>query len=234
MDVRTAPLHATSAADVVAAHLRGRIHAGELSPGDQLPAERDLADQLGVGRQTLREALKTLTVQGYVLSRRGSGGGTFVAALTEARALWLERMRQDTRVIGDIIDLRVAVESHAAALAARRRTDRHLRAMHDSIVGLDGPDGRDRFRAFDSAFHRAITDAAASSRLTAAVHHTRGELFLEPDRIGFTEMVAVTRDAHQAILDPIADRDEAAAATAMTAHIEQTRLEMAALLQGAL
>lgn len=65
----------------VAEHLRILIHRGEVGPGDRLPAERELAEQLGVARMSLRDAIKVLQADGYVEVRRGARGGTFVTGL---------------------------------------------------------------------------------------------------------------------------------------------------------
>src|SRR4051812_18778171 len=98
----------------VAEHLRSLIHRGEVGPGDRLPAERELADQLGVARISLREALKILQDDGYVEVRRGAKGGTFVTELNQPVARWRARMRKKSGEIDDIIDFRIALECHTA------------------------------------------------------------------------------------------------------------------------
>lgn len=220
------PVSTASTPDVVADRIRGLIRAGDFSPGDRLPPERELAERLQIGRQALREALKALATEGYVVSRRGNGGGTFVADLTAIRDRWLAAMRADAADLHDILDLRVGLEARAAALAARRRTLSQLDAMKAAVEGLDAPDARTRFRQLDADFHRAVTAASASPRLTALVHQARGELFFLPDRAGFVEVLETTRDGHAAVLQAIIDQDEDAAVAAMGAHIETTRDEI--------
>ncbi|MGH3327699.1 MAG: FadR/GntR family transcriptional regulator, partial [Streptomycetales bacterium] len=94
----------------VAEYLRSLIHRGELGPGDRLPAERELAERLGVARVSLREAIRILQDGGYVEVRRGARGGTFVTELRRPVEDWRARMREHTGEIDDIIDFRTALE----------------------------------------------------------------------------------------------------------------------------
>lgn len=76
-------------AEDVARHIRRLIHDGALSAGDRLPGERDLAADLGVGRVSVREAIRLLADGGYVTVRRGAHGGTLVTGLDSAYEAWL-------------------------------------------------------------------------------------------------------------------------------------------------
>jgi GntR family transcriptional regulator, transcriptional repressor for pyruvate dehydrogenase complex len=95
----------------VVEHLRTLIHRGEVGPGERLPSERELAEQLGVARISLREAIKILQDEGYVEVRRGSRGGTFVTELHRPVERWRSRMREqageidgarECRAVGDV------------------------------------------------------------------------------------------------------------------------------------
>ena len=168
---------------VITEVIRGLIHRGELSPGDRLPPERALADQLGVARVSLRDALAQLQQEGYLVARRGARGGTFVTGLAEPRRRWLRRMRENFADLEDIIDYRIAIEAHAASLAARRRGQADLPAIEEAVRWRHGAPGVPSFRAADSAFHRAIAVAARSPRLEAAIDEARGLLFLPADAL---------------------------------------------------
>src|SRR5688500_5033710 len=96
----------TVSADV-ARSLRALIHGGHLGPGDRLPPERELAKQMGVGRVSIREALRLLQATGYVDVRRGASGGTFITALDRPYEDWVRRMRESVDEVNDILDLRV-------------------------------------------------------------------------------------------------------------------------------
>ena len=112
----SAPAAGPSAA-AIADGLRGRIHRGELGPGDRLPPELVLAEQLGVGRLQLREALLALEIDGYLVARRGAAGGRFVTELVAPYNQWIEQMRRDLDALNDIVDFRLAVECEVARLA---------------------------------------------------------------------------------------------------------------------
>ena len=146
----------------VAERLRQRIHRGELGPGDRLPAERELAERLGIARISLREAIKVLQASGYVVVRRGAHGGTFVTGLETPYENWLTRMRGQAGELDDIIDFRIGLEARGAALAARRRTEADLAAAATAIRRLIDGQERQSFRLADSAFHAAVATARTS------------------------------------------------------------------------
>ncbi len=216
----------------VVEHLRSMIHRGEVGPGDRLPAERDLAEQLGVARISLREAIKTLQDDGYVEVRRGARGGTFVTELQRPVENWRARMREQVGEIDDLVDFRIALESHAARLAARRRTRSDLTTLRAAIKNLIHVDGRAAFRFTDSQFHSGLARAARSVRLENAIHAARGELFSPHDLLVFEEPVEETRRDHQAIYEAVRDGHPEAAATAMRDHIEHTREQLRVIVFG--
>src|SRR5919107_3549126 len=104
------------------ARLGTAIRLGVLAPGTRLPPERDLADQLGISRSTLRQALATLTETGHLTSLRGRAGGTFVAMsppIASGDHVPVERWRQ-------LLDWRAVLEVGAVQLATERATDEAL------------------------------------------------------------------------------------------------------------
>jgi DNA-binding FadR family transcriptional regulator len=214
----------------LAGQLRTLIHQGSLGPGDRLLPERELAEQLGVGRDSLREAIKLLQGSGYVVVRRGAHGGTFVTELEEPYARWLTSMREDLGELNDILDFRIAIETRAAALAAERRDEDDLASQRIAIEQLVQAEGRSSFRHADSAFHTAVAHAARNRRLESSIQYARGELFSPTDHLWFTELIESCQRGHQAIYEAINRRDPRGAAQAMEAHIEDTREDLWALL----
>ncbi|MCV7228617.1 FadR/GntR family transcriptional regulator [Mycolicibacterium komossense] len=210
----------------IAARLRALIHAGDLGPGDRLASERELAKQLGVGRVSIREALRLLQARGYVEVRRGATGGTFVTQLDEPYQDWLRQMRASVNDISDILDLRVGLEGRAAALAAVRRTDEQLAVMRSAIDELTDADSRVSFRNSDARFHGALAQASANPRLESAIARARGEMFAPLDKLVFTETVESTRVGHLAIYEAVRDQDPKRATQAVDDHLEQTRREL--------
>jgi DNA-binding FadR family transcriptional regulator len=147
------------------------IKLGLVAPGDRFPAERELAAQLGISRLTLREAIGELQQAGYVESRRGRVGGTFVTyqppAPSQAEAARLARENADR--LTDALVFRMAVETGAAeALAgssARRADGREVLLARLDAVNTASPAD---YRRLDTLFHLSIAELAGSSLLTAA------------------------------------------------------------------
>lgn len=219
-------------ATVIADGIRARIHRGELGPGDRLPAERDLAEQLGVGRLRLREALASLESEGYVVARRGATGGRFVTELQAPYGNWVDQMRRDLSELNDIVDFRIAVECEVARLAALRSTKSDVTAMRAAIRALDRATTPRAYRTADLAFHGALAAAARSPRLAAAVGQARGDLFSPVDELWFDGRSDDSARDHRAIADACEARDPEAAAAVMARHINQTRSDIQALLHG--
>src|SRR5215510_7730889 len=160
---------ADSAAAVVA-HVRHLIDSGTLAPGARLPPERDLAQQVGVSRPTVRAGLRTLAALGVVRSRRGSGTyipdgpPTFGAeALSFLAALH--------KVTGDdVYEARRILEVGAAGLAAERATPDHLATLADEVTGLFASlSDRQVFLVHDINFHRGIAAASGNPIVASLV-----------------------------------------------------------------
>ncbi|MEV0126004.1 FCD domain-containing protein [Streptomyces sp. NPDC050703] len=150
--VRPSPL-----VEQAAARLREQITGGHWPVGTKLPGETTLAKELGVGRSTLREALRALAGAGLVRARQGAG--VFVTA-TEPVADWPARLRR--AAVTDIYEVRMLVEVQAARLAALRRTDDDITAMRAALDGRRAACGEDdaAFVDADIALHAAVVAAA--------------------------------------------------------------------------
>jgi GntR family transcriptional regulator, transcriptional repressor for pyruvate dehydrogenase complex len=216
----------------VADHLRRMIHLGEVRPGDRLPAERELAEQLGVARISLREAIKELQNDGYVQVRRGARGGTYITELDEPVARWRARMRTESGEFDDIVDFRIALETESARLAAARHADADLAALDAAIAELERADGRAAFRLADSRFHAALAQAAGNARLRNAVETARAELFGTHDLLPYTNPIAESVRDHRAIYRAVRSGDGELAADAMREHIENSRAQLREIVFG--
>jgi len=225
------PTAAGPTGEEIAADLRRRVHRGELGPGDRLPSERELAEQLAVPRRRIREAFGVLEGEGYVDVRRGATGGRFVTELRRPQRRWADRMRRNAAELDALLDYRLALERQAAAFAAQRRSPADLRRLRRSIALLEASDTPHGYRQADSAFHAAVAAAARSPRLADAVDRARGELFQPDCDLWLDERSEESVVHHRRVLDAIAAADAAAAAEAMAAHIEDTRREIHALLR---
>jgi GntR family transcriptional repressor for pyruvate dehydrogenase complex len=209
-----------TASDSAVRFIRAMIFSGELGPGDKLPPERDLGARLGISRMTLRLALKALESTGYIVTTRGSHGGSRVAnsdSLVECWELW---MRHHAGELDDLFEFRVTVETRLAALAAERRTQADIENMERALDNERRPqDWSAVFRA-DIDIHRSIARAARSPRLEKAMLEARGDLFVPVDLRSLEEPDASVHDTHERILAAIREQDAQAAITMMRLHIE--------------
>lgn len=211
--VRRHPL-AAQAAELLLA----RIKAGEWPLGHRLPGETTLAAQLGVGRSTLREAIRELAGKGVLDSRQGAG--VFVTAL-DTTDDWDVVLRRAT--IASVIEARIAIEAEAAALAARRRTPADLRALRRALAAREahGEPIADHVDA-DMAFHRTVLVAAHNEVLTQLF-----DSFLPRLRLAMIDMLkirpvpseAADHAAHERLVDAIAARNATAAAEFSRSHL---------------
>ncbi|MEV6218512.1 FCD domain-containing protein [Nocardia sp. NPDC051833] len=211
--VRRQPL-AAQAAELLLA----RIRAGEWPLGHRLPGETLLAAQLGVGRSTLREAIRELAGKGVLDSRQGAG--VFVTALDVSED-WDVVLRGAT--IAAVIEARIAIEAEAAALAAQRRTPADLRAIRRALAGrrADGQTVAEHVDA-DMAFHRAVIVAAHNDVLTQLF-----DSFLPRLRLAMIDMLDLRpvaseqadHTAHEQLTQAVADRNPTAAAAFSRTHL---------------
>jgi DNA-binding FadR family transcriptional regulator len=216
----------------IAELLRRRIMGGELPRGSRLPTERELAEQLGVARATLREALQILKDEGFVRTVRGRSGGTVVTDLVLPEELWYERMRQKPAELDELFDYRIAIEMRSAYLAALRRNDEDMAEMQRSLAMLESGESVSPtpFREADACFHNAVARASRNDRLLAEVRAARGEIFFPFDTLPHPVYVAPTLEGHATVFNAIRRMDGRAAADAMESHLEHTRIELRTII----
>jgi GntR family transcriptional repressor for pyruvate dehydrogenase complex len=216
----------TAAGAQVVDHVRREIEAGRLGPGDRLPPERELAQQMGVSRPSLRSGLRTLTAMGIIHARRGAG--TFIVEgpphLGKAPLQFMAALHGFT--LDQMYEARRMLEVGAAGLAAARATGDQLVAMADEITGLYAAlEDPQAFLRHDLAFHRAVA-AGSGNPIVATMIGTLVEIIWEAGRVnmqGFS--LRESADAHRRIYDAIRARSAERARREMTAHLEQARWE---------
>lgn len=225
VEIDASGLRARSGHQDVVDFLRREISLGRLRPGDRLPAERKLAAQLGVARETLRHALRILEESGQITVRRGAAGGPVVQQVEpDPEALRRDIVSREGSII-ELTEFRAVVEAAAAELAAQRRDDDDLRRMVDAQQELDAAVTKSDSRIADQAFHLAIASAAGNGMLTTVIEDARARMFESVDLMPFEFIKESSHAAHQRILDAIRDRDPAGAADAMRQHLVTTRQE---------
>lgn len=149
--------------DQVAQRLRERIEAGFYAVGTKLSSEQDLAREYGVGRSSMREAVRTLQAAGYLRSLHGVG--VFVVN-QRPRSIALDQSLMGGYTMSDLFEARVAIESSASALAARRLTDHHRELLESIIADAGDPAiSNDEFVGLDARLHRQIAEASGNPLL---------------------------------------------------------------------
>jgi GntR family transcriptional regulator, transcriptional repressor for pyruvate dehydrogenase complex len=204
--------------EVIVEQLVAYISDKNLSEGDRLPAERDLAAKLGVSRASVSQALVALEVQG-VLSVRHGDGAILVRRPTEERAI--RALREHADRIPDIIEARVALEVNLAGLAAARRTEAEMAAIDAAIATMAAEvEAGDRGVLGDEMFHEAITTAAHSSLLAKLMHEISG-LIRETriESLSQQNRPRASLEGHRRIADAVRKQDADEASRAMADHI---------------
>jgi GntR family transcriptional repressor for pyruvate dehydrogenase complex len=199
---------------------------GSLKPGDQLPAERELAQRLGVSRTAVREAVKTLREKGLVEAY--SGRGTFITNGTSQAA----RQSFDLMVkIGQqegsphLAELRLMLEPGIAALAAVRAKEDDLSGMRDAVAVMDrSQKDPGAYIEADLDFHLALAEAAANPLILSLIDSIVG--LLREQRIKIFNVEGGPQRGqfhHKRILEAVERHDAEMARSAMRAHLEQVR-----------
>jgi GntR family transcriptional repressor for pyruvate dehydrogenase complex len=214
-----------AAHQAVTQRLRHAIHIGTYVPGDKLPPERALAQQLGVSRMTVREALRVLRDEGYVASQRGSAGGIMVLDQGEDEQRLRQMLRRRMAELDEDFEFRVAVEGAAAQLAAGRRTKCDLARLRQGYLALEQSRVTARFRAADNGFHLAVADAAQNRFMRRAIEDVRALTWTPVDRV-ISRVFASAHEHHAQILQAIEDADPEAAGQAAVAHIRRAQRDL--------
>jgi GntR family transcriptional regulator, transcriptional repressor for pyruvate dehydrogenase complex len=222
------PVQTATTLEETVERLGTAIRLGLLGPGDRLPPERELADQFGIARSTLRQALMSLTESGHLVAMRGRGGGTFVSdapPLAENRRAQLSEGHWR-----ELLDYRIAVEVGAAVLAAERATPddlaplrRHVETMRTSDFTV--------YRRADVFFHLGVAEAARSARLVAAMTEVQGKMSELIGHIAHpVPVLSRSNEQHAALVAALEQRDGWGAAQLVREHLKGTEQVLAGLM----
>ena len=218
----------TLATELVAA-LGDRIRDGQWPPGEKLPSEAAIMEAFGVSRTVVREALSKLQAAGSVQTRHGIG--TFVLGLGDSAAF---RIAPDqVATLHDVIavlELRIGVETEAAALAAQRRTEANLKALRAALDGFGRAlaQGRDAVGP-DFQFHLEVARATQNPHY-AELMTSLGAMIIPRARLAVEGVADVqpvhlerAQGEHESIYEAIRVRDADAARAAMRTHLANSR-----------
>jgi GntR family transcriptional regulator, transcriptional repressor for pyruvate dehydrogenase complex len=220
-----APINLRTAGERIAERIVTAIALGEFVPDQRLPTERDLASMLEVSRTTVREALQRLQASGYVTTRRGRGGGTFVRAdrgpgFDDMIARTLGPVWAD---LTELLDFRGLVEQQIARTAAQRRDERDIARIRQAVEDYSDAADRDESRLADHALHQAIAQATHNGRLVDLSAQSRREVSLGFDAEPYTpEVRRRALHQHPSLAEAVIAGDAEAAAQCAAAHFSLT------------
>lgn len=211
-----------SISEEIAKQIMDLISSGDLEPGQRLPSERDLCQQFGASRTSLREALRCLSIVGVLNARVGEGtsvavdGGKFLRKIME----W--RLITEKHDIENLLKVRIALEGESAANSAICGTQKDIDGLRKLLARMkehirDAP----KFAVLDLEFHIAIAAASGNSLLSDLVSLIRSQLAKALLKVlKLPNAVPLSYKEHAAILDAIERRDCDGARTAMHTHLE--------------
>ena len=209
----------TRASDNTVHLLRSFIFTGQYEAGEKLPPERQLAEELGTSRLTIRSALKILETLGFVVATIGSRGGWWVVDADSLAARWRDWMHSNSHQIDAMLECGEAIESEIAAFAALRRTTGDLERLEALLAEMQeaasavGP---------HYAFHVALGKAARNQYLEQAMSIVGNNLFLPADRVAPGDLEEFYA-SHEVVAQAVADRHPEQAREAMRRHFQFSR-----------
>lgn len=217
--------------------IQAMILEGPLAPGERLPAQRELAEQLGISRASLREALSVLETLGLVRVEVGRGvfvvepGGGAAGRIPEPRWRFADRYSQH-----EVYETRLTLEPRAAGLAAVKSAVGPLAEIGRSVDGMRrAVESGDLIAVAecDSVFHRTIVECSGN-RMFVELFRTVNGVMDEIQRLPFIhhDRIWETVHEHEAILAALGDRDAAAASSAMARHITAAAGRIGVILEG--
>lgn len=225
MKTKLRPVQKSNLADDLTERIAQMIRSDGYQPGDRLPSIRDMARSFGVGHPTVREALKKLETIGIVDIRHGSG--VYVRRgqdmLLISNPVYGEAVSKKLMV--DLVEARISIETKATTLAASRAEDTHLERMAQLLDEAgDNLDNDDVLSSTNMAFHREIATASGNAVL-AQLLEVLTKLFQQEQRLILDIYGSREKDhqEHVDIYEALRSRDEDLARERMKAHLEGVR-----------
>jgi GntR family transcriptional regulator, transcriptional repressor for pyruvate dehydrogenase complex len=230
------PVHRNSLSDEIVEQIIDLISRGVLKAGERLPSEKELCQRFGVGRTTIREALRSLAVTGILDGRVGEG--TFVS---RDNRKYLEKALQwglliDHKDVSDLVETRLMLESQTAYAAAAKATEENLKEIEEALEGMEQSlDRPEEYLEHDLRFHLAIARATQNPILYNLLSMTRGylqtwisESLSKPSARKMRARAASSVQEHYTILQALRKRKPDDARQAMRDHILSSSLDFQA------
>jgi DNA-binding FadR family transcriptional regulator len=229
------PVRAGNAFEETVSRLLQAIRLGIVPPGEALPAERELAARFSVSRDTVRDAIRSLSEAGFVVSKRGRYGGTFVAGETPSQAPAMDGVavvaRPSTAEINDILTIREILEVGAARAAAGNNLSAADRDLLWGRLGETAAASIDDYRRLDSRLHLTIGELVGAPSLVPLLADNRMRVNGLLDEIPLLQPnIEHSNEQHEAIVIAILTGDVERAASAMLEHVEGSAALLRAFL----
>jgi len=220
------PIQSERLYEQIVSQIEQRIEAGDLKVGDQLPSERELAEQFAVSRTAVREAVKALRQKGLVEIRPGRG--TFITNGTTdtiRNSLGMFMKFGMKNAFMNLVEVREILEPEIAALAATRITEEYIAVMRNAVEIMDTAlDNVDIFVEADLDFHLALAEGTQNPFIPILMDSIIDLLREQRKRIGFTTGGLQRGQVHhKKILDAVTRLDPQDARQAMQDHLQQVR-----------
>jgi len=209
------------AVDQVIEYIKIAVRNGEYKVGDRLPNEADLANQIGVGRSSLREGMRILAAYGIVDIQQG--GGTFIVNKTAERFFDILGY-MPTSSLDDLMELRLIVEVGAIITVYDKLSEEDLKKLQEYVDRLDFKNGYEACAWADRSFHKRILDATRNPLLIPVeemIFQARKKVLYQ----SFCDenFVNSARVGHQQILDSLKERNRTKCFEAMALHLDRTQ-----------
>jgi GntR family transcriptional regulator, transcriptional repressor for pyruvate dehydrogenase complex len=221
------PVRRLKVADSVAAQLEQLITRGDITPGDKLPPERVLAERFGVGRSSMREAIRVVEASG--LLRTDHGRGVFVVSDKKAMPKLSDLLIFDDFTVPELFEVRLSLEPDAASSAARRITAPEVAELQRILAEAENPQlSDDAFVKLDAELHRTIVAATKNTLLLKLMESIEPLFFRYSHRvIKLPGRRAHAHAGHVAIVQAIAGHRVRDARTAALSHIRDVERDIA-------
>ena len=219
------PLKKTRLYEEIVDQLISLMKMGKLKPGDKLPSERQLAEELHVSRTAIREALRSMESMGYIDSK--VGGGTYIKSVTLDNVMdpFAVMLSQDEKLLSELVDVRVLLEGEVASLAAKNVTQEQINEVRKTLEGMEadikaGGNGL----SGENAFHNMLAKIADNSALSMILNMC-SELLSKSREATLTipGQPQNSLNDHYEILEAVETHSSALASTLMSRHLRKAR-----------
>lgn len=227
--VKFKTIQKSSAPEIIINEIIQHIKSGELKPGNKLPTERDMSQMFGVGRSSIREAIKALVLSGYLESSQGKG--TFIKKDLPVNDLTLTNLQHALAAeqIIELMELREILECNAVKLAAERASSEDIRRMHEALERMQASKADiKKFYDPDFDFHVAIAEATHNEMICETMKqiveksHEYYEKFM-PDRLCPPQQAILSAGQ---VISCIEDGDAEKASRCMKEHLDLVEVEL--------